>query len=198
MILEKYYLTQLPFGYTPLTRWMEVEGFVSYCQTQNIPPVARLTLLSDGSLVKFLKALYLSDISVDVRAQSQVSMGVEMAKFLDAQEGLNAIIRDARLCCDEKRLVYAHSYIDSSKMGEMIQKGIHKKSMPMGILLSDYGLPLLRDQLVIAQLKSAPLAEEFAVTENIFWARCYRLRGGDGFNAAILEMFSPDMFVIGP
>lgn len=194
MLLERYYLTHLPFTYIPVTAWMEIEGFISHCQIQDVPPLVRLTLLSDGSLVRSLRALYLSDITVDVQDQRQVSMGIEMAKYLDCTEGRNAIVRDAWLCMDGRKLVYAHSFIDSSKIGEVIQKGINKKSMPVGMLLSDYNLPLIRDQLFITQLKSDCLAEEFGVTENIFWARHYRLRGGDGFNAAILEIFSPDMF----
>ena len=176
---------------------MDAEGFISHCQTQEVPPMVRLALLSDGSLVKLLKAVHLSEITVDVKAQRRIIMGIEMAKFLDAAEGSDAIVRDAWLCCYEKRLVYAHSVIDVSKMGKMIQKEINKKSMPVGMLLSDYGLPLLREQLFITQLRSDHFAEEFSVSGSIFWARCYRLRGGDGFNAAILEIFPSDMFVSG-
>lgn len=176
---------------------MDAEGFISHCQTQEVPPMLRLALLSDGSLVKLLKAVYLSEITVDVKAQRQIIMGIEMAKFLDVAEGSDAIGREAWLCCNEKRLVYAHSVIDISKMGEMIQKEINKKSMPVGMLLSDYGLPLLREQLFITLLRSNHLAEEFSMSRGMFWARCYRLRGGDGFNAAILEIFPSDMFVSG-
>ena len=197
MLLESYYLSQLPFKYIPETLWMDSDGFISHCQTQEVPPLIRLTLLSDGSLVKLLKAVYLSEITVDVKAQRQMVMGIEIAKFLDAAEGSDAIGRDAWLCCNEKRLVYAHSVIDVSMMGEIIQKEINKKSIPVGMLLSDYGLPLLRDQLFLMQLRSDHFAKEFSVSGSLFWARCYRLRGGDGFNAAILEIFPADMFVSG-
>lgn len=176
---------------------MDAEGFISHCQTQEVPPMARLTLLSDGSLVKLLRAVHLSEITVDVKDQRQILMGSEMAKFLDATDGLDAIIRDAWLCCHEKRLVYAHSVIDISRVGKMIQKEINRKSTPVGMLLSDYGVPLLRDQLFVMQLRSDQLAEEFSASESIFWARCYRLRGGEGFNAAILEVFPSYMFVSG-
>ena len=196
MILERYYSEELPFKCTLLFSWMESERFISFCHNhkEEIPLLTRLTLLSDGSLVRFLKALYLSDISVDVTAQREVPMGLEMAKFLDSKGGVNSIIRDAWLCCNGQRLVYAHSFIDASEMGEVIQKEINRKAMPVGILLSDYNLPLIRDQLFITQFKSDSLAKELSTTENIFWARYYRLRGGDGFNAAILEVFSPGVF----
>jgi chorismate-pyruvate lyase len=196
MILERYYSEELPFKCTLLFSWMESERFISFCHKhkEEIPFLTRLTLLSDGSLVRFLRALYLSDISVDVTAQREVPMGLEMAKFLDSRAGVSSIIRDAWLCCNGQRLVYAHSFIDASEMGEVIQKEINRKAMPVGMLLSDYNLPLIRDQLFITQFKSDPLAREFSVTENIFWARYYRLRGGDGFNAAILEVFSPGVF----
>lgn len=196
MILERYYLNQLPFKYTLTDQWLDAEEFISYCQTRHIPPLARLILLSDGSLVKHLKALHLSDISVEVKEQRQANMDIEMAKFLDATEGLNGVVRDAWLCCKGQKLVYAHSFIDASRMGEMIQRGIHKKNTPVGMLLSDYSLPLIRDQLFISQLRSNQMAREFKITENTFWVRCYRLRGGEGFNAAILEIFSQDMFDI--
>lgn len=194
MLLERYYIDRLPFSYIQVTEWMDVEGFISYCEIQRVPPLVRLTLLSDGSMVKSLRALYLSDISVDVKGQREVRMGIEMAKFLDSTEGLNSIARDAWLCCKGGKLVYAHSFIDVSKIGEVMQREINKRSKPVGILLYDYSLPLLRDQLFIAQVKSEHISEEFAVSGNIFWARCYRLRGGDGFNAAILEIFSPLLF----
>lgn len=194
MLLEKYYLTQLPFTPIPLTPWMDMEGFILYCLAHPIQPLARITLLSDGSLVKSLRALYLSDISVDVKGQKSVEMGLEMAKFLDSAEGIKAIVRDAWLCCGGRKLVYAHSFIDSSQTGEMIQREIHKGSKPVGMLLGDYNLPLIRDQLSVVRLKSDSLAAEFASLENIFWARCYRLKGSDGFNAAIFEIFSPDLF----
>lgn len=194
MLLERYYIDRLPFPYIQATEWMDVEGFISYCEIHRVPPLVRLTLLSDGSMVKSLRALYLSDISVDVKGQREVMMGIEMAKFLDSIEGLNGIARDAWLCCKGEKLVYAHSFIDVSKIGEVMQREINKRSKPVGILLYDYSLPLLRDQLFIAKLKSGHLSEGFAVSEDIFWARCYRLRGGDGFNAAILEIFSPLLF----
>lgn len=194
MLLEKYYLTQLPFTPIPLTPWMDMEGFISYCLAHPIQPLARIALLSDGSLVKSLRALYLSDVSVDVKDQKSAEMGLEMVKFLDSAEGTKAIVRDAWLCCGGRKLVYAHSFIDSSHTRAMIQREIHKRSKPVGMLLGDYNLPLLRDQLFIVRLKSDSLASEFALRENIFWARCYRLKGSDGFNAAIFEIFSPDLF----
>lgn len=197
MLLERYYLTHLLFQYAPVTTWMETDAFISYCLEKDVPALVRLTLLSDGSLVKFLRSLYMIEISADVKAQSYVGMSIEMAKFLDSSEGRDSIIRDAWLCCDGKRLVYAHSFIDAFEMEEMIQKGINKKIMPLGVLLSEYNLPLIRDQLYITQLKSDDLAKEFSVNENTFWARCYRLRGVDGFNSAILEVFSPGIFATG-
>ena len=194
MLLEKYYATQLPFEYTQVSAWMSTEGFITYCQIHKISPIVRLPLLSDGSLVKFLRALYLTDVTVNVKDQKEMIMTGEMAKFLGSEEGLKTIIRDAWLCCNERKLVYAHSFIDTSKIGVPIHNEINKKSIPVGMVLSDYNLPLLRDQLYISQIKSEQLAKELDSPENIFWIRCYHLKSSDGFNAAILEIFSPYLF----
>jgi len=195
MLLEKYYLSWLSHTATPLTPWMDVDGFVSYCQVYPVQPLTRVILLSDGSLVRSLRALCLSDISVEVKDQKSTRMGIEMAKFLDSEEGARAIVRDAWLCSkDGRRQVYAHSFIDSSSIHGTIRREIQKGIKPVGMLLGDYNLPLLRDQLFVVRLKSDSLTSEFASRGNIFWARCYRLKGGDGFNGAIFEIFSPDLF----
>lgn len=187
----------LPLKHISFDRWMDIEGFMSLCSGQNVDPVTRLTLLSDGSLTRILTALYLSEISVDVTEQKQVSMPAEMAKFLDAAEGGRATTRDAWLCHNGHSIVYAHSVIDSLNTGGVIQKELDRRRKPVGILLGEYSIPIIKDQLFIVQLKSRDLAEGFAVNENSFWARCYRLRGGEGFNASIFEVFSPDLFKSG-
>ncbi len=192
MLIEKYYLTHLPFTYIPVCNWMDTEEFIPYSTELNVPVLSRLTLLYDGSLVKFFRVLLLSDIEVDVSGQKEVSMGFEMAKFLDSKEGTTAIIRDAWLNIKGKKFVYAHSVIDTSCISEPVKRDISRKNKPVGVLLSDYNMPLLREQLFISRIKSDYLAEHFSTIEDTFWVRCYRLRGSDGFNAAILEVFSPD------
>ncbi len=192
MLLEKYYLTHLPFTYIPAGSWMDPDEFIVRSEENDIPVLTRLTLLYDGSLVKFFRALFLSDITVDVTGQKEVNMGFEMAKFLDSKEGTAAIIRDAWLHTKGKKFVYAHSVIDTTDISEPLRREISRKNKPVGILLSDYNMPLLRDQLFIARIKSDYLAEHFSTIEDTFWVRCYRLRVPDGFNAAIFEIFSPD------
>src|SRR3990172_8296198 len=192
MLIEKYYLTHLPFTYIPVCKWMDPEEFISCSGEYDVSTLSRLTLLYDGSLVKFFRALFLSDIEVDVSGQKDESIGFEMAKFLDSKEGTTAIIRDAWLNIKEKKFVYAHSVIDTSSLSEPIKRDISRKNKPVGVLLSDYNMPLLRDQLFISRIKSDYLAEHFSTIEETFWVRCYRLRVSDGFNAAILEVFSPE------
>ncbi|MDD5435181.1 MAG: chorismate pyruvate-lyase family protein [Nitrospira sp.] len=197
MFLENYYLSRLPFKDVSFDKWMNIEGFISSCKTQYINPLTRLTLLSDGSLVRILRALYLTEISVQVEDQRLGSMPAKMAKYLDSSEDAEATARDAWLCCNGHNIVYAHSVIDSSNIEGVIQKGIDRKSKPVGILLGEYNIPIIKDQVFIVRLKSADLAEQFDVHENVFWSRCYRLRGGEGFNAAIFEVFSPDLLTFG-
>ncbi len=192
MLIENYYLTHLPFTFIPDISWMDPEEFISRSGEYNVPMLSRLTLLYDGSLVKFFRALYLSDITVTVTGQEDVQIGLEMAKYLDSKEGTTAIVRDAWLKKNEIKLVYAHSVIDTSGLSEPLRRDISRKTEPVGILLNDYNMPLMRDQLFISRIKSDYLAEHFSTMEDAFWIRCYRLRASDGFNAAILEVFSPD------
>ncbi len=192
MLLEKYYLTHLPFNYIPAASWMDTEEFLSSSWAHDIPMLTRLTLLYDGSLVRFFRALLLSDITVNVTGQKDAGMCFEMAKFLDSKEGTAAIVRDAWLHTKGKKFVYAHSVIDTSGIAEPLKREISRKNRPVGILLSDYNMPLLRDQLFITRIRSDYLAEHFSIIEDTLWARCYRLRASDGFNAAILEIFSPE------
>lgn len=192
MLIEKYYLTQLPFTYIPVCTWMDPEEFISCSGEYDVSILSRLTLLYDGSLVKFFRTLFLSDITVDVTGQKDASVGFEMAKYLDVKEGTTSIVRDAWLKKNGMNLVYAHSVIDISSISEPLKRDINRKSKPVGVLLSDYNMPLLRDQLFISRIKSDYLAEHLSTIEDTFWVRCYRLRVPDGFNAAILEVFSPE------
>ncbi|MCC7202724.1 MAG: DUF98 domain-containing protein [Nitrospirae bacterium] len=192
MLIEKYYLTHLPFTYIPVCSWMDPDEFISCSAEYNLPTLSRLTLLNDGSLVRFFRSLFMTDITVDVTGQKGAGMGLEMAKFLDAREGAAAIVRDAWLNRNGRKFMYAHSVIDSSRIAEPLMREVSRMNKPVGILLSDYNMPLLRDQLFISRIKSDYLAEHFSTLEDTFWARCYRLRGSDEFNAAILEVFSPD------
>ena len=176
---------------------MNIEEFISSCKNKYVNPLTRLTLISDGSLVRILRALYLSEIGVQVEDQRLGSMPAKMAKYLDTSEDAEATARDAWLCCNGHNIVYAHSVIDSSNIEGAIQKGIDRKSKPVGILLGEYNIPIIKDQVFIVRLKSDDLAEQFAVHENLFWSRCYRLRGGEGFNSAIFEVFSPDLLTFG-
>lgn len=193
MFLENYYLSRLPFKSISFNKWMNIETFISSCKDRYVNPLTRLTLLSDGSLVRILRALYLSEITVQVEDQRLGNMPAKMAKYLDSTEDAEATARDAWLCCNGHNIVYAHSVIDSSNIEGAIQKGIDRKNKPMGILLGEYNMPIIKDQVFIVQMKSDDLAEQFAVHENLFWSRCYRLRGGEGFNAAIFEVFSPEV-----
>ena len=97
MLIEKYYLTHLPFTYIPVCKWMDPEEFISCSGEYDVSTLSRLTLLYDGSLVKFFRTLFLSDIAVDVTGQKDADMGLEMAKYLDAKEGTTSIVRDAWL-----------------------------------------------------------------------------------------------------
>lgn len=192
MLIEKYYLTHLPFTYIPICTWMGPDEFISCSGEYDVSLLLRLTLMYDGSLVKFFRTLFLSDISVDVTGQKYESMGFEVAKYLDLKEGTKAIVRDAWLKKDGMKLVYAHSVIDTSCISEPLERELNRKNKPVGLLLNDYSMPLLRDQLFISRIKSDYLAEHFSTIEDTFWVRCYRLRASDGFNSAILEVFSPD------
>lgn len=195
-IQNKYLFSHLFYPVDFVTDWMNMKEFIQFCQANKVPPLARLILSSDGSLVRFLQALFLREINIQVVDQKEIPMDTHMGEFLEVQEGLKTVERQAWLCVEKTKLVFAHSFINATGSDGKILEDIWKRESPMGSLLRDNDIPVIRDRLGIARIKNDSLAREFKTVDDILWSRFYRFIGGDGFRAAIFEIFSPALFSV--
>jgi hypothetical protein len=93
-------------------RWFDVDEFSEHCRSRDVGQLERLLLLSDGSLTRLLKALFLTDITFRVTNQEAVPMEPEMAEYLDIAAGQPSINRDGWLeCSGRDKLVLIHTHL---------------------------------------------------------------------------------------
>lgn len=185
----------MPYNMSLSSSWMDGSQFLSFCSATPINMTTRILLLSDGSLIRFLNALFLSPITLQRLRQEEVSLDNEMAGYIEAAAGQEVIDRDVWLMNGSERLVYANSILPTSLMRDDIYNGIIKGDTPIGALLSEQSILTCRDKLRIAQVIVPEVSRELGLPEDMaLWARRYRLNTEGGFKGAILEIFSPGLF----
>ena len=188
--------SSLPYPYTLEAGWWNVEQFYGRCREDRLDPVLRMALASDGSMIRSLSAYHLGPVRFEIQNQETAPLDREAAKFLEAQEGDPAIFRDVWMGWERGassgRDVYARSVILGSPLSPWIAQELRKGKRPVGVLLEDLGLPVLRDRIQIGRLRSAALAAGIGSPETVFWARVYRLSSGSEFRAAVLEILLPE------
>lgn len=198
MPLDRYLATSLPYEFILESGWWNIEGFRGWCRTHPVSPQIRMVLSSDGSLVKNLSAYFLSPVQMEVPRQTEIAMDGELSKFLELPEGSPAIARDVWMAWEAGRggpkKVFAHSVIDSSSLSPEFLQALSRRTKPIGALLEEFRIPVLRDHLHIGRLESPKLSRETRTAETVFWARCFRLQAAGEFRAAILEVLLPETF----
>lgn len=176
-------------------KWMDGREFLSTCSQDNLDAPTRMLLFSDGSLTVLLNASLLSSVRLQRLRQEEVSLGQDMADYIEAEAGQRVIDRDVWLMNGDKRLVYANSILPTSLMRDDIYNEIARGETPIGTLLSEQSILTRRDRLQIGRIRSQEICRELGLPDDtVLWARRYRLHTEGGFKGAILEVFSPKIF----
>jgi chorismate-pyruvate lyase len=202
MRIFDYYATALPFAFSVESGWWEIAQFHARCQSHPmeppVEPIVRMVLSSNGSLVKHVSAYHLSPVTLHVTRQEEAFLDGDMGKFLDLPEGRTTLVRDVWMSWNGPNTegvgVFAHSVIDGVSLSPSLAQGVAGGKVPVGILLEEFQVPVLRDRMYVGYLRSPELAVMLNSAETRFWARCFRLRGGEGFCGAILEVLFPGIF----
>jgi chorismate-pyruvate lyase len=188
-------INQMSYKVDSPAQWFNAEDFLKYCSNNKIPQLERLLLVSDGLLTRLLKALFLSEVSFQVSNQEIVPIDKEMADYLETTPNQNAISREVWMGNKKQnKLVYAYSSILTEQINPDLYKEIVYKNNPLGSLISEHKLPVLRNKFFIGQIKSEQIASNFGIdTNQQFWARIYRITAKKELTIAIFEVFSPEI-----
>lgn len=170
---------------------MKREEFLSSLGKE-VSEKGRLLLISDGSLVKLLEALYLKPITVEVEGQWIGPVRLDSPFiFHDNRE---VIKRDVWLKEEEKRLIFAHSLIPAGNLSERMRSRLTMGFHPLGLIIDEELLCYRKESFEICMIEWPEKAIGFGLSPNHrLWARRYRIVTEKGIIALILELFSPSL-----
>lgn len=183
------------YNITILGNWVDGSEFMSTHQSDFLDGPTRMLLMSDGSLTVLLNASLLSLVRLQRLRQEEITLGPDMAAYIQTEEGQRAIDRDVWLMNGDKRLVYANSILPISLMRGEIYNELSKGDTPIGILINEQNILTRRDGLQICRVKSPDICRELGLPgDTVLLSRRYRLHTEGGFKGAIIEVFSPHIF----
>ena len=200
--------TETPPDETPI---MDRTAFLDYCKTHKVDPVNRLLLLSDGTLVEHLEALYQMPVRLRLQHQREVPMPDADADWLGVPRACPTLERHAFLRADgaeggnittnrvagkggsapsERIVLFAASLFPCSSLPSALREEIVRGHLPVGKLIRD--LPTRRDRLEVAYRPVPLLAEALGLSPaRCFWTRRYRLTLVSCGPGVIFEAFPP-------
>ncbi len=162
---------------------MDRKGFLS-CGG-GVSERGRLLLLSDGSLVRLLEAIYMAPVHIEVSNQEEACITLP-------KDVKRVIKRGVWLKRGERRLIFAHSLISLDNLSERMRSRLVTGSHPLGLII-DEEVPCHRKEgLEIRRMVWPEKAIELgSPPDRALWMRRYRIVADKGLIALILEVFSP-------
>ncbi len=175
---------------TPSIPWIGVDDFLRTDDAAGMSPALRMLLASDGTITTLLRALCLSPIQVEVLRQEEIKLAAAAAEFLSVEPESSALAREVWLTADDQRLVCASSLILMEGLDRMLLQALRNRQKPLGRLLHESGLPVLRDRLQIASVADPSRIKALGLTgPGPVWMRRYRMSLKSKSIALIQEQF---------
>ncbi len=172
------------------TRWINADEFIKSADAARMDPVVRILLTSDGTITTSLQALLLSPIGMEVLRQEEIPLDASAAEFLAADPGSRALAREVYLTANGQRLICASSMILIGGLDRPLLQALRTRQKPLGLLLQESGLPVLRDRLQIACIDDPLLIKTLPLTAaGPVWMRRYRMSLKSKWIAFIQEQF---------
>lgn len=171
-------------------RWIRADEFMKSADAAGMDPVLRLLLTSDGTITTSLQALLMSPIGIEMLRQDEIKLDTGLAAFLAADPGSVALAREVYLTGNGRRLVCASSVILLEGLDRPLLQALRTGQKPLGLLLQEFGLPVLRDSLEIARIDDPSLIKTLdATAAGPVWMRRYRMGLRSKWIAFIQEQF---------
>ncbi len=190
---------EIPPWETPI---MDRATFLDYCKVHKVDPIHRLLLLTDGTLVEHLEALYQAPVRLNLQHQQEVPMPDADADWLGVPRGCPALSRHAFLHAGdgngsgspEQTVLFAMSLFPLASLPSVLREEMQRGHLPVGKIIRD--LPTQRDRLEVARRPVPQLSEALGFLPTLhFWIRRYRLTLATGASGTIFEAFPPRAIV---
>jgi chorismate-pyruvate lyase len=175
---------------TPSVPWIGVDDFLGSNTAAGMDPALRMLLTSDGTITTLLRAFCLCPIQVEVLRQEEIKLAAAAAEFLSVESESSALAREVWLTADGQRLVCASSVIRMEGLDRTLLQALRNREKPLGRLLYESGLPVLRDRLQIASFVDPSRIKALGLTgPGPVWMRRYRMSLKSKSIALISEQF---------
>lgn len=172
--------------------WYKGPDFLEHCRSHPVSAGLRPLLVSDGTVVSYLKGLLLGEMSVEGLEQHEVTLEEEEADFFRQAIGTHGLFRRVWLVQNRRRWVYALSFFPLGNLRQRFRQELTRSALPLGSLIQSRGLFVYRNQLEICRLRHPQIATEMEYAEEEpLWGRRYHLEISDEASASIFEVFSP-------
>jgi chorismate-pyruvate lyase len=175
---------------TPSVPWIGLDDFLKSDDAAGMDPALRMVLTSDGTITTLLRALCLCPIQMEVLRQEEIKLSAAEAEFLSVKPDSSALAREVWLTAKGQRLVCASSVIRMEGLDRTLLQALRNREKPLGRLLYESGLPVLRDRLQIASFADPARIKSLGLTgSGPVWMRRYRMSLKSKSIALISEQF---------
>jgi chorismate-pyruvate lyase len=169
------------YGYNP------VHGFYPETRTDHgkpfgldfnqIPPILRTLLVSDGTVTKFLEAYYWEPIQVKRLFHGDSEIDRDLAP-IELKRGDTALHRRVLLCgmATQRVYSYAESFIRTDLLWPNVRDDLVQGRLGIGELLRDKRVETYRELLTYEMGRAGPIAQELGCAEDApLISRTYRI-----------------------
>ncbi len=189
----------MSFSFSLINGWRRPHELMESGPLALLSPGERMLVFSDGSLTLLLEALLKSASGVEVRLNAVSTITEEAASYLSEDIGADVIEREIWLMAGAIRQVYARSIIPSAAIEGWLRDDLTDGVKPIGRILYERGIPVLKEAVELSLIRSAQVAEELNISPDTpLVSRRYRLvnrreSGGWIIKAMVQEVFSPTL-----
>ncbi|MCK5002030.1 MAG: chorismate lyase [Gammaproteobacteria bacterium] len=161
--------------------------------TKRLPPVVRSWLFDASSLTARLIRYSSGNFHVELLSQEIRRPTWDEAKVLEIASNQFALIRQVRLCCGKKSVVYARTVIPLSTLKGAERSYANLGNRPLGAMLfADHSMR--RDEVMVTQLlPENPLYKRTGAQDEIIWGRRSVFHVGDK-PLLVSEYYLPELF----
>lgn len=169
---------------------------INYLENKNnikLSNTQKILLTTDGSITAILDVLY-NKITLKTINQHVEKANKEVSNHFNIDESEEVNNRTIIMHKDDKRLIFAKSYIPLSRINKEIKDSLMTEDIPIGRILKNYKLETRREIGDIEVIKSEPELEEIYKTDDDFLSRNYDIIHNNEKIMWIQEMFPISYF----
>lgn len=175
---------------------MTLDEFLNFCRHQAVPPLVRLWMAHDGTVVQLLEAALLQTIQLRLVAQHERVVDPQTTAFLSLPKGEKGMERVVWLTGPGKenaqKILMARSIFPVAGLPPRVYQQLQMGIKPLGVILREEKIPTHRNQFEIFHAPFPEMARALALPdETPIWTRRYRLTFAGNLSVSVFEALSP-------